>query len=84
MFALLYATLAMTYGLVFSFGALRIEELAFQRYRRWRCLVRLVVAAVIENFGYRQWNTLVRARACWRLVRGSRGWGEMARTGFGA
>lgn len=83
-FALTWLTLAMTYGLVFSFGALRIEELAFQRYRRWRCLARLIVAAFVENFGYRQWNTLVRARACWRLVRGSRGWGEMARSGFSA
>ncbi len=46
--------------------------------------MRLLVAAVFENFGYRQWNALVRARACWRLLRGSRSWGEMARAGFGA
>ena len=80
---LAFFVLALSAGMAFTFGALWIEEHAFQRYRNWRCLGRLVLAAVVENFGYRQWSTFVRARAIWSLMRGERHWGEMARTGFG-
>lgn len=81
--ALLFMLLAGTYGLILSFGALRIEERAFQRYARWSCLARLMLAAVVENFGYRQWITWIRARAYWTLLRGGHSWGDMIRTGFG-
>ena len=74
--------LTFTYGLALSFGALRIEERAFQRYARWRCLGRLMVAVVVENFGYRQWSTLVRARAMWTLLRRPGHWGSVARIGY--
>ena len=76
--------LALSYGLVLSFGALLAEEHAFRRYRRWRCLARLAGAAVFENFGYRQFLSLVRV---WSIVtlarrRGRRTWGRMCRVGF--
>jgi cellulose synthase/poly-beta-1,6-N-acetylglucosamine synthase-like glycosyltransferase len=74
--------LASTYGLVLSFGALLIEGRAFARYPGWRDLRRLTAAAVLENFGYRQWLAFVRARSIWRVVRQHEGWGEMSRVGF--
>jgi cellulose synthase/poly-beta-1,6-N-acetylglucosamine synthase-like glycosyltransferase len=74
--------LAFTYGLVLSFGALLIEGRAFARYPGWRDLRRLMVAAVVENFGYRQWLALVRAHALWTVLRPGTGWGEMTRAGF--
>jgi cellulose synthase/poly-beta-1,6-N-acetylglucosamine synthase-like glycosyltransferase len=82
--ALLFFALALSYGLVLSFGALLAEEHAFRRYRRWRCLARLAAAAVLENFGYRQFLSLVRV---WSIVtlarrRGRRDWGQMSRVGF--
>jgi len=80
--AILFIGLAMACGLLFSFGTLMIEERAFQRYPSWRCLARLALAAFIENFGYRQFNTCVRARAFWTLLRKNAGWGEMARIGY--
>ena len=80
--ALAFFVLAFSCGMAFSLGALWIEERAFQRYRRWSCLIRLVGAAVLENFGYRQWMSLVRAKALWTLWRGRAGWGEMTRAGF--
>jgi hypothetical protein len=73
--------LAFTYGVVLSFGALLIEGRAFARYPGWRDLRRLMVAAVVENFGYRQWLALVRAKAWWTVLHPTRGWGEMIRTG---
>jgi cellulose synthase/poly-beta-1,6-N-acetylglucosamine synthase-like glycosyltransferase len=75
--------LAFTYGLVLSFGALLIEGRAFARYPDWRDLVRLMVAAIVENFGYRQWLSLVRAKAIVSLLQPGHGWGEMSRTTFG-
>ncbi len=80
--ALVFA-LAFTYGLVLSFGALLIEGRAFARYPGWHDLRRLMVAAIIENFGYRQWLALVRTWALWTVLRPGTGWGEMARVGFG-
>ncbi|TIP32099.1 MAG: glycosyltransferase family 2 protein, partial [Mesorhizobium sp.] len=43
----------------------------------------LTVAAVIENFGYRQLNNFWRVKGWWQFLRGNQGWGEMTRTGLG-
>jgi cellulose synthase/poly-beta-1,6-N-acetylglucosamine synthase-like glycosyltransferase len=75
--------LAFSYGLVLSFGALLIEGRAFARYPDWRDLRRLMLAAAVENFGYRQWLALVRAKASWTVFRPGHGWGEMTRAGYG-
>jgi cellulose synthase/poly-beta-1,6-N-acetylglucosamine synthase-like glycosyltransferase len=81
--ALMLLVLSLTYGLVLSFGALIVEEHAFRRYRSWRCVARMVVAAVIENFGYRQVSNFVRAWSFVTLLRKPPNrWGEMQRTGF--
>jgi cellulose synthase/poly-beta-1,6-N-acetylglucosamine synthase-like glycosyltransferase len=79
----LFFGVAVSNGFLLSFLALLLEERAFRRYPSWRCLRRLVVAAVVENLGYRQLMTLVRVRAWWTLLRGSGGWGAMPRAGFG-
>jgi cellulose synthase/poly-beta-1,6-N-acetylglucosamine synthase-like glycosyltransferase len=76
--------LAFTYGLILSFGALLMEGRAFARYPDWRDLCRLMAAAVLENFGYRQWMALVRIAALRNLVRREHHWGSMQRVGFAA
>src|SRR6185312_4895169 len=53
-FAWRFALVAYGYGLLISLVSLFIEEVSFHRYPRWTDLVRGVLAAVIENFGYRQ------------------------------
>lgn len=80
--ALLWLSVAITSGFVLSITAILLEERAFRRYPKWRCLGHLVIAAVGENFGYRQLLLIVRARSWW-TVRHDRGWGTMARVGFG-
>jgi cellulose synthase/poly-beta-1,6-N-acetylglucosamine synthase-like glycosyltransferase len=81
--AVAFFGVAVALGIAFSLGALLVEERAFQRYRRWRCFGRLVLAAGIENLGYRQWYALVRTHATWSQLRGRPlQWGEMARAGF--
>jgi hypothetical protein len=68
-------------SLLISFAVLLIEERAFRRYPDWKDLRRLIVAAFVENLGYRQLNTLIRVRAWYTLFR-SDGWGEMTRVGL--
>ena len=74
--------LGIAFGFALSLAALFLEERGFQRYRRWTCIGRLVLAAIVENFGYRQYNTFVRVRALFRLKTGRHTWGEMQRVGF--
>lgn len=71
-----------SFGLALSLAALLLEERGFQRYRRWSCVGRLVLAAIVENFGYRQYNTFIRVRALFRLRTGRHSWGEMPRSGY--
>ena len=76
--------LAVVLGAAFSLAALLVEERAFKRYRGWSCFWRLTGAAAIENVLYRQWYALIRVRASIGMLLGvDRGWGEMARAGFG-
>jgi hypothetical protein len=74
--ALALFTVAVLFGLLISFSVLLMEERAFRRYPGWRCLRRLIFSAVIENFGYRQLNAVIRVRAWWTVFRAG-GWGEM-------
>jgi cellulose synthase/poly-beta-1,6-N-acetylglucosamine synthase-like glycosyltransferase len=76
--------LAVAYGLILSFGAVLMEERAFRRYPGGRDLRRLISVAILENFGYRQFMVIVRARAWWTFFRKQSGWGEMTRAGFEA
>lgn len=82
-YAIAFLALSVLFGLVLSFASLLMEQRAFRRYPGWRDLSRLVLAATVENLGYRQWTSLVRVRAFVTLLRGGGGWGDMTRTGFG-
>lgn len=71
-------------GMLLSVNALFLEELSFHLYPRPGQQLRLFAAAFIENFGYRQLNSLWRAAAMlhwlftfWRKAR----WGRVARSG---
>lgn len=74
--------LAVTYGLILSFGAVLMEERAYRRYPSGRDLRHLIAVAILENFGYRQFLVVVRARSWWTVFRRRRGWGDMTRAGF--
>lgn len=81
----LVAFLALTFvfGVFISVGSLILEELELRRFPRAKDLFVLTLAAIVENFGYRQLNNLWRIEGWWRFVRGTKGnWGTMTRTGF--
>jgi cellulose synthase/poly-beta-1,6-N-acetylglucosamine synthase-like glycosyltransferase len=74
---------AVLVGLLLSVSALALEEFSFRRYVRAREVGRLLIAALIENFGYRQLLAFWRAVALVDLARGRHGWGEIRRRGLG-
>jgi len=81
-FALLFVLVAWGYGMLLSLWAVTLEEVSFRRYRRGSDLVRLVLYAVLETFGYRQRTVWWRLRAFFTLRTHRRVWGEMVRRGF--
>ena len=79
---LLFAGVALAYGLCLSLATLLLEELSFRRYRDPGDLLWLASTAVLENFGLRQLH------GWWRLValltwRGRpQSWASAPRQGF--
>ena len=80
-FALLVA-LVTAYGLLVSLVVILMEEQAFRRYPDWKDLGRMTIAVLVENFGYRQWQAVIRFRALFRVRSAAKHWGEMTRAGF--
>lgn len=81
-FAIAFFMAAVGLGVLLSTAAVFLEELRLERYPRWRDLAKLTVYGVLENFGYRQINTLWRALAIVSFLRRSTEWGAMERKGF--
>jgi hypothetical protein len=78
-----FLTVALLLGVVLSVSALALEEWSFRRHARGRDAARLLVFAVLENFGYRQLNDWWRLCAFLDLARRRHDWGEMKRRGLG-
>jgi cellulose synthase/poly-beta-1,6-N-acetylglucosamine synthase-like glycosyltransferase len=78
-----FFTVALLTGIFLSGSALALEELSFRRYQGETDGIRIVLAALAENLGYRQLVMVWRALAFVDLARRRRGWGEMRRRGIG-
>jgi cellulose synthase/poly-beta-1,6-N-acetylglucosamine synthase-like glycosyltransferase len=83
-FALLFILVAWGYGMLLSIWAVVLEEVSFRRYRRFGDLIRLLLFAAFENFGYRQCTVWWRLKAFATVWRRKHVWGDMARKGFGS
>ncbi|HET7480957.1 MAG TPA: glycosyltransferase [Rubrobacteraceae bacterium] len=81
-FALAFFLAAVGLGVLLSTAAVFLEELRLERYPSWRDLFKLTVYGILENFGYRQINTLWRVLAVVSFLRGNTNWGAMERKGF--
>ena len=79
---LLFFIVGMFYGVMYSVGAVLLEEMSFQRYPNPGDLALLIAVGVLENFGYRQLTMWWRVRAFWDYFRGKKSWGSMQRKGF--
>lgn len=77
-----FMLVAIGMGILLSVNGLLLETLSFRVYARRRDMWRLFMVAVIENFGYRQLNTLWRCRGLWQwFSRRKHQWGAMKRSG---
>jgi len=81
-FFILFMILAIFFGVFLSVAAVLLEEISFRRYPGWEQLAYLVVAGVLENFGYRQVLAIFKVKAFWDFLLRRRTWGRMEREGF--
>jgi cellulose synthase/poly-beta-1,6-N-acetylglucosamine synthase-like glycosyltransferase len=70
-------------GVAVSLSSLLLAEY-HQRYFGARDRIWLVFLAVLENFGYRQYASVLRLRGYISALRRKTGWGKMVRSGFSA
>lgn len=71
--------LVVVYGLLVSVASVGIEVFMRSRYSSVGDRFVLLLAALFENLGYRQWMTLIRARAFITVFARRGEWGEMKR-----
>jgi cellulose synthase/poly-beta-1,6-N-acetylglucosamine synthase-like glycosyltransferase len=69
-------------GVFLSWFGVFSEVWSFNRYDSPSQVLRLLWYGVLENFGYRQWKTVVAWRGLIEYLRGVDTWGAMERTGF--
>ena len=82
-FFVAFFTVALLTGIFLSGSALALEEISFRRYQGETDGIRIVLAAVAENLGYRQLVAVWRALAFVDLARRRREWGTHRRRGMG-
>lgn len=81
-YLLAFLAITFTFGITISVCSLALDEIQLQRFPKARDLAMLTLAAVVENFGYRQLNNLWRIRGWWQYLKRSESWGVMTRKGF--
>jgi cellulose synthase/poly-beta-1,6-N-acetylglucosamine synthase-like glycosyltransferase len=82
-FAILFLYVALLMGVLNSVVAVLLQELTGHRYQGLKAFGLLLLAAVAENFGYRQLTLWWRLRGTFDWLRGKGGWGRMRRRGLG-
>ena len=71
---LLFLLLSLVYGSLLSVGAILLEEITYRRYPEMKDLLRLLLYAVLENFGYRQMTVFYRVQGFIQYLRGHKQW----------
>jgi len=82
MMAVAFFFVSVVFGCVLSVGTLVLEEQQLRRTPSARDLLRIGVAAVAENFGYRQINLWYRLNGIRRFFRKDSTWAAVPRAGF--
>lgn len=80
-FVFAYVCMFFVFGVFVSTMSLVLEEISLRRFRHARDLLLLAVIAIVENFGYRQYNNVWRLIGWWRFLRKKQQWGNMRRLG---
>lgn len=80
-FMLIFFSLFFVFGIFISVMSLALEEMSLRRFSHVKDLAIMGFIAIIENFGYRQLNSLWRIIGWWRFITKRQDWGEMIRAG---
>jgi cellulose synthase/poly-beta-1,6-N-acetylglucosamine synthase-like glycosyltransferase len=81
--AVLFFSVSVMFGILLSTSAVLLDEFTTQRYPSWRHGRQLFLAAILENFGFRQMLTFFRVQGLIEALKGKKGgWGVMDRRGF--
>ena len=81
-YLIVFLVISFSLGVTVSVGAFILQEIELRPFERTRELAILFLAAIAENFGYRQINNIWRLWGTWQYLRGDRAWGAMQRKGF--
>ena len=81
-FAVLFLYVALLLGVLNSVVSVLLQEISGHRYQGLKAFSLLLLAAVAENFGYRQLTLWWRLRGTFDWLRGRGGWGHMRRRGL--
>jgi len=82
-FLFAYMALVFLFGVFLSTIAVLLEQTELERFEKPIDLLRLIIAAFLENFGYRQICNWWRIKGLWRHLMGNKSvWEPMERVGF--
>jgi hypothetical protein len=71
---------AISLGILLSVSAFFLEEMSFHVYPKPQHVLLLLLGAILENFGYRQLNSLWKLIGLYRWMVGKKAtWGAMTR-----
>jgi len=77
-----FLILAVWMGIFLSLLSVLLEEFTLHRYPRVRNLLKLLLCAVLENFGYRQMTAFFRLKGLYDFARRENAWGFIERKGL--
>ena len=81
-FFFVFLLLTVGAGVFLSWFGVFSEVWSYNRYESPWEVVRLLWYGILENFGYRQWKTVVAWHGLIEFLRGEQSWGVMERQGF--
>jgi len=81
-FFLIFFFLTTGFGVFLSWFGIFSEVWSFNRYDSPWQILRLLWYGILENFGYRQWKTIVAWQGLIEYLKGVDTWGAMERSGF--
>lgn len=81
-FTLLFFLLVVMVGLILSLGAILQESFAMRKFPKMSQVLTLATYALVDNFGFRQFNTVIRSIGCLKYHSGKNTWGSMHRKRF--
>jgi cellulose synthase/poly-beta-1,6-N-acetylglucosamine synthase-like glycosyltransferase len=79
---LLLMFLAVGYGTLLSIGSVLLAEATVRRYPRYQDVLTLLLFALVENFGYRQVVTFIRAHGVLQYFYGRQKWEAVEHRGL--